>query len=87
MAPAKATTLRSQDVRLMLVGVDHETMRAFENSGALALLGAENVLPATDEVLGDLEQALAEPTAWVAVRQRDGTGESASEPGASASAP
>jgi sulfate permease, SulP family len=64
----RATSLGSQGVRLILVGVDQQTTRVFEKSGLLAQIGAENVIPATDEVTGALDQALSEATAWLAER-------------------
>jgi SulP family sulfate permease len=65
----RSDTLRAHDVRLMFVGVDQETYSVFKRSGFLEKVGAENVIPATDEVLGDLELALTEANAWVAQRR------------------
>ena len=62
----RAATLRAQDVRFILEGLDAETTQVFARSGALALLGTDNVVPATDEIFGGLEHALADATAWVA---------------------
>jgi len=64
----RARTLASQDVRLMLVGVDEQTVRVFERSGILAGIGPENLVRGTDEPFGALEQAMTEATAWVAAR-------------------
>ena len=53
----------------MLVGVDQETFNVFQRSGFIERVGAENVIPTSEEVLGDLEQALTEANTWVAQRQ------------------
>jgi SulP family sulfate permease len=67
----RAKSLESQGARLLLVGVDEVTMRVFERSGALAQIGAANVIPATDEVLGPLDRAMAEAIAWIGARNTD----------------
>jgi len=58
-------------VRLILAGVDEGTVRVFERSGVLEKIGAANLIPATDEVLGPLDRAMAEATAWIAERHAD----------------
>ncbi len=64
----RSATLRSHGVRLLIVGVDQETLAVFERSGLTERVGKENIIPATDEVFGDLEIAVAEANAWVAQR-------------------
>jgi SulP family sulfate permease len=75
----RAKSLESQNVRMILVGLDEETMRVFERSGALTRLGTDNVIPATDEVLGALDRAMAEATAWIAARNTTTAGSASSE--------
>jgi SulP family sulfate permease len=67
----RAKLLESQGVRLMLVGLDEETMRVFERSGVLAQIGARNVIRATDEVFGALDRAMAEAKAWSEARKNN----------------
>jgi SulP family sulfate permease len=42
-----AKELRAQDGRLMLVGIDEQALRQLRRTGALAIVGAQNVFPAT----------------------------------------
>jgi SulP family sulfate permease len=67
----RAVSLRAQNVRFILQGIDAQTTRVFERSGALAVLGTENIVPAADEILGSLDQALADATAWVADHNKE----------------
>jgi sulfate permease, SulP family len=42
-----AKELRAQEGRLMLVGIDEQALRQLRRTGALAIVGAQNVFPAT----------------------------------------
>jgi SulP family sulfate permease len=64
----RAGALRERGVRFMLVGVDPQTMAVFARSGLLGRMGAENVVPASEEAFGALEQAVAEAEVWIAAR-------------------
>jgi hypothetical protein len=52
----------------MLVGADPQTLGVFRRSGAMELFGEESVYPASDEVLGSLDRAIADAETWIAAR-------------------
>jgi anti-anti-sigma regulatory factor len=60
-----AETLRSRNCRLMLVGVDSTVHEQLAKTGALRLIGEENIFLATAQVGAALDQAVAAATAWL----------------------
>jgi SulP family sulfate permease len=61
-----ATGLADQGGRLILCGVRPALRRLLERSGIAARLGPGGIVPATPELLGPLETALAEAERWLA---------------------
>lgn len=60
-----AQDLHKHDSRLMLVGVDAAVHHQLAKTGALAILGQENVFIATPQIGVALNQAVAAATAWI----------------------
>ena len=58
--------LRAHRSKLMITGVTPETARVMRRSGLTALIGEDNVIPATSEVFGALDQAMSDARAWIA---------------------
>ena len=60
-----AEALRACDGRLMLVGVEKAALDQLARSGALTVIGEENVFPATEELGAAMNQAAAKAYAWL----------------------
>lgn len=60
-----AEALRARDGRLMLVGVEASALDQLARSGALTVIGEENVFPATEELGAAMNQAAAKAYAWL----------------------
>jgi SulP family sulfate permease len=60
-----ARTLQSHDSKLMLVGVDAAVRDQLAKTGALAIIGEENVFIATPQLGVALNQAVAAANAWL----------------------
>jgi SulP family sulfate permease len=58
-------TLRANDCRLMLVGVDPHVRDQFEKTGVLRTIGEENVFVATPQIGEALNRAVAAANAWL----------------------
>jgi SulP family sulfate permease len=50
----------------MIAGVTPEVARVFNRSGLTRLIGADNVILATDEVFGALNTAVSGARQWIA---------------------
>jgi len=68
-----AEALRAQDGRLMLVGVEASALDQLGRSGALKVIGDENVFPATEELGAAMNQAAAVAYAWLGQPPAAGT--------------
>ena len=68
-----AEALRAQDGRLMLVGVEASALDQLGRSGALKVIGDENVFPATEELGSAMNQAAAVAYAWLGQPPAAGT--------------
>src|SRR5262249_57084456 len=53
-------TLTANGSKLMIAGVTPQVVRILGRSGLTQLIGEDNVIPATDEVFGALNQAMPE---------------------------
>jgi SulP family sulfate permease len=60
-----AEALRAHDGRLMLVGVEASALDQLARSGALTVIGEENVFPATEELGAAMNRAAAKAYAWL----------------------
>jgi len=60
-----AEALRAGDGRLMLVGVEASALDQLARSGALTVIGEENVFPATEELGAAMNRAAAVAYAWL----------------------
>ena len=60
-----AEALRACDGRLMLVGVEKAALDQLARSGALTVIGEENVFPATEELGAAMNRAAAVAYAWL----------------------
>ena len=60
-----ARELQSHDSKLMLVGVDAAVRDQLAKTGALAIIGEENIFIATPQIGVALNQAVAAATAWL----------------------
>ena len=63
--------LAANGSKLMIVGVTPHVARVLERSGLTQLIGKDNVIPATDEIFGPLNQAMTDARRWIADRSRD----------------
>lgn len=63
--------LTANDSKLMIVGVTPEVARILDRSGLTALIGEDNVIPATDEVFGALNRAMTDARGWIADHSDD----------------
>jgi SulP family sulfate permease len=59
-------TLAANDSKLMIAGVTPEVARVLSRSGLTGLIGADNVILATDEVFGALNHAMTGARTWIA---------------------
>lgn len=64
---SRARALAANKSKLMIVGVSPQAARILDRSGLTALIGPENVIPATEEVFGALNRAVTEAREWIAV--------------------
>ncbi len=64
-------TLTANGGKLMIVGVIPEVARILDRSGLTALIGEDNVIPATDEVFGALNRAMTDARGWIADHSDD----------------
>ncbi|MET8039040.1 SulP family inorganic anion transporter [Streptomyces sp. NPDC005345] len=62
-----AARLHDQGGRLILCGVHPALLQLLEHSGTAARLGPGSIVPATTQLLGPLETALAEARRWTAL--------------------
>jgi SulP family sulfate permease len=60
-----AKELHAHDSKLMLVGVDNAVLGQLAKTGTLALIGEENVFPATPQLGEAMNQAAAAAHAWL----------------------
>ena len=60
-----ARSLRDNDCRLMLVGVDDDVLDQLERTGVLDLIGRENVFPTQASIGAALKQAVMAAEAWI----------------------
>jgi len=60
-----AETLRAHNSKLMLAGVDAAVLNQLERTGLLAIIGAENVFPATAQLGEALNAAVDGANAWL----------------------
>jgi SulP family sulfate permease len=60
-----AQTLKAHDGRLMLVGVDPELRNQLAKTGALRIIGEENVFPATSQLGEAVNNAARDAYAWL----------------------
>jgi SulP family sulfate permease len=67
----RARLLTANRSKLMLAGVAPEVVRVMGRSGLIRLIGEDNIIPATDEVFGALDQAVAAARDWIADRPDD----------------
>ncbi|MFF0814866.1 SulP family inorganic anion transporter [Rhodococcus sp. NPDC003318] len=63
-----ATTLKSNGSLLVIAGVTPTLTRILERSGLTDVVGRENVVESTDEILGALDTAVTRARAWLADR-------------------
>ncbi len=61
-----AAALQANGGRLIISDVSESVMEQFERTGAMDVLGKENLLPADDRILGSLHEAVAEAERWLA---------------------
>lgn len=62
----RARTLAAGGSKLMIAGVTPEVTRVLRRSGLTRLIGDDNVVPATAEVFGALDQAMTDARRWIA---------------------
>jgi len=60
-----AETLRTHDSKLLLVGVDAAVLNQLERTGLLAIIGKDNVFPATAQLGEALNAAVDAANAWL----------------------
>jgi SulP family sulfate permease len=65
------TEMQARGIRLMLSGVDEETMALMERVGLVELLGRDAVFPSTPRLGESTTRALAAAEAWIARPGRD----------------
>ena len=58
--------LATNESKVMIAGVTPEVARVFNRSGLTRLIGADNVILATDEVFGALNTAVSGARQWIA---------------------
>lgn len=63
--------LTANGSKLMVTGVTPQVVRILDRSGLTQLIGQSNVIPATSEVFGSLNQAMADAREWIANHSRD----------------
>jgi len=68
-----AETLRAHDSKLLLVGVDAAVLSQLERTGLLAILGPENVFPATAQLGEALNAAVDAANAWLDQEDANGS--------------
>jgi len=63
--------LTANGSKLVIAGVTPQTARVLDRSGLTALLGEGSLIPATDEILGALNQAMIIARQWIADHPQD----------------
>lgn len=61
-----ARELRDHGGRLIIAGASPATTKVFQAGGLMELLGPDGIVPATDRVLGAIEEAVALGERWIA---------------------